>query len=127
MTAKVLLEDEVEIAPEKQDSMQKWIGYCLGGTAFFMILYHLYYIQKLPYEPAIHAIVHLGFAFVILIMARIRERFQFLQVVMLVATIWVSLYFLTHYEEILADPSYPPNSALIAGVIATVIVFFIDP
>ena len=115
----------MEIASGQRNKMQEWLGYCLGTTAFSMILYHLYYIWSLPYETSIHAIVHLGFAFVILITIRLRKSFQFFHAVMLVVAIWVSIYFLTHYEEILADPSYPPMTALIAGTMAAVIVFIL--
>ena len=115
----------MEINSGPKDRWQEWLGHCLSAIAALMILYHLYYIWSLPYETSIHAIIHLGFAFVILIIVRLRKRFQFFHVVMLAAAIWVSTYFVTHYEEILADPSYPPMTALIAGTIAAVIVFIL--
>lgn len=90
-----------------------------------MILYHLYYILRLPYETSVHAIIHLGFAFVILIIHRIQKspRFRIFDVAMLVAAVGVTIYFFLNYNKILDDPSYPPTFALIAGSIAAIIVF----
>ncbi|MBU1208921.1 MAG: TRAP transporter fused permease subunit [Proteobacteria bacterium] len=105
--------------------IQKWMGYILGGIAFLMILYHFYYITHLPFEPSQHAIVHLGFASVIMILFRLRQRFQVTYILMLAATLCVNLYFFTHYDEILSNPSYPPNIALVAGALSAVIVFIL--
>ena len=48
-----------------------------------------------------------------------------LRAVMLVAIVWVSVYFFTQYDVILDNPTYPPTMALIAGVIAAICVFII--
>ncbi len=37
----------------------------------------------------------------------------------------MSVYFVTNYEEILMNPSYPPTTALIAGVLAAALVFIL--
>jgi len=113
------------INSDQGSTIQKWIGNILGAIAFLMIGYHFYYITQLPFEPSQHAIVHLGFASVIIILFKLRQRFQVAYLIMLVATISINLYFFTHYDEILSNPSYPPNIALVAGALSAVIVFIL--
>lgn len=102
---------------------KKYFNFIFEGTAFMMIFYHFYYISNLPWEPPRHAILHLAFASSVLIMAKLKEKFKFLMLVMLAATLWANLYFFINYEAILANPSYPPKLALASGLIAMILVF----
>lgn len=94
-------------------------------TAFAMILYHFYFIVALPYEPSINGIVHLGFAFAVLLLANLSINVRFVDIVCLLVAIAVTLYFFFDYERILEDPTYPPNAALVAGVAATAVAFYL--
>lgn len=117
----------MDTVSEKGNTVHRWLGYSLDGTCLIMILYHFYYIMVLPYETSIHAIIHLWFAAAVLIIRRIQEslRFRIFYVIMLAGALWATIYFLSHYDIILDDPSYPPLLALIAGTIATIIVFIL--
>lgn len=105
--------------------LKKILTYFLGTTGCFMIVYHLWYILSLPYEPQIHSILHLGFAFVVLIVLRLQKNWRWDHLIMLIAAIGVTYYFVYNYEEILSNPSYPPMACLIAGIIAAIIVFIL--
>ena len=101
----------------------KCLEYLFYAAIFIFVVYQLYYIKALPYEPTIHAIVHLGFAMTIGILSKMRGAGQAaLKIVFLVLmlgfALWVTGYFYFNYKVILADPSYPPMLALIAGVLA---------
>ena len=99
--------------------------YACTFMALAMIFYHFYYIATLPYEPSVNAIVHLGMAFVVLLLANLGYKIRFIDVVCLLISIGVTLYFFYDYETILDDPSYPPNSALIAGILAAFVAFYL--
>lgn len=94
-------------------------------VALLMIAYHFYYIVELPYEPSINAIVHLGLAFSVLLLANLSMRINALDLVCLLISIGVTWYFFTHYEIILEDPSYPPREAFVAGIAATAVAFYL--
>ena len=53
----------------RTSNLDTWLSYIIGTTGFAMIMYHIWYILSLPYEPQIHSILHLGFAFIILIVS----------------------------------------------------------
>jgi len=117
----------MDTVSQEKNSMDRWLGYSLVVICVVMIIYHLYYIVALPYEASVHSIVHLGFAFVVLVFHGMIKspRFRILRIAMLVMLVGVSIYFLTHYGVILENTSYPPKMALVAGVIAAVCVFVI--
>ena len=108
--------------PGYKNINDKWLGYCLGAISFLMIAYHFYYIWDLPYEPSIHAIAHLGFAFVILAGTGLKKKFNIQHLIVLVASLFVTYYFLDQYESILDNPSYPPEAALLCGIVAFILV-----
>ncbi|MBW1698399.1 MAG: TRAP transporter fused permease subunit [Deltaproteobacteria bacterium] len=109
----------------KTSNLGTLLSYIIGTTGFAMIMYHIWYILSLPYEPQIHSILHLGFAFVILIVSRLRQNWRWDYLAMLLAAVWVTYYFVYNYEEILSNPSYPPMICLITGIIAAIIVFIL--
>ncbi len=52
----------------KKNALTTFLSWLDGSYLFLiimMVLYQLYYIRALPYEPAVHGVVHLGFAMVI--------------------------------------------------------------
>lgn len=111
---------------EKGKAIQKTLDMVFFILIFSFLIYQLYYIRAVPYEPTVHAIVHLGFAMIIGVIARLRQAVLTLGntiylLILLVASIWVTSYFFFNYNVILADPSYPPTIALVCGVIATVV------
>ncbi len=93
--------------------------------ALVMIVYHFFYIATLPYEPSINAIVHLGLAFIVLLLANLEYKIRAVDLLFLIIAIGVTVYFFYDYETILDDPSYPPNSALAAGILAAMIAFYL--
>ena len=90
-----------------------------------MILYQFYYIVELPYEPSINAIIHLGFAFCVLLLGNLTVRLHILDLLFLIVSVAVTIYFFTDYETILEDPSYPPQMALVAGILASFVAFYL--
>ena len=94
-------------------------------VALTMIGYHFYYIVELPYEPSINAILHLGLAYSVLLLASLAKRCNILDLVCLVTAIAVTAYFFFDYETILEDPSYPPMSAFVAGIASAVVAFYL--
>ena len=90
-----------------------------------MIAYHFFYITQLPYEPSVNAIVHLAFACSIILLNYLAEKVNPLHFLMLLISIGAGFYFFTHYELILEDPSYPPMSASIAGILSGVVVVYL--
>ena len=99
-------------------------GLC-AVVALAMIAYHFYYIARLPYEPSVNAIVHLGFAFVVLCLANLSLKRTFLDALCLVVALGVTCYFFFDYELILEDPSYPPRAAFVAGILASAVAFYL--
>ena len=95
------------------------------ATIFAMLGYHFYYIIKLPYESSVHAIVHLGFAFTVLLTAQLQKKLSILHGVLLLIALYSSVYFVTHYDIILEDPSYPPMAAMFAGLLACAVAFYL--
>ncbi|MBQ3891801.1 MAG: TRAP transporter permease [Desulfovibrio sp.] len=93
--------------------------------ALSMIAYHFFYIVELPFEPSINAIIHLGLAFCVLLTANMGYRFRVVDLLFLAAAIGVTAYFFCDYETILEDPSYPPRTALIAGIAAAAVTFYL--
>ena len=116
-------EPEKKVENGRRSNFDKYLAYIIGTMGLAMIVYHLWYILSLPYEPQIHSILHLGFAFVILIVSRLRKDWRWDHLIMLLAAIWVTYYFVYNYEEILSNPSYPPMVCLVAGIVAAIIVF----
>ncbi len=111
---------------EKNKTIQKALDTVFFILIFSFLFYQLYYIRSIPYEPTVHAIVHLGFAMFIGVIARLREATltpgkSLYLIILLAASIWVTSYFFFNYKVILADPSYPPTIALVSGVIATLV------
>lgn len=94
-------------------------------AALAMIVYHFYFIVILPYEPSVNAIVHLGFAFAVLLLANLSLKQRIIDVVFLLVAVGVTWYFLAEYETILEDPSYPPFAAFVAGIAATAVAFYL--
>lgn len=101
------------------------MGKACAFAAFAMVLYHFYFIVVLPYEPSINGIVHLGFAFTVLSLANLALKVRLAGAVCFFIAVAITLYFFFDYERILEDPSYPPNTALIAGVAATAVAFYL--
>ena len=94
-------------------------------AAIAMILYHFFFIVEHPYEPSINAIVHLGFAFCILLLAYLSIKANPLDCILFVVALGVTIYFFWDYETILEDPSYPPARALVAGILAAAVAFYL--
>ncbi len=94
-------------------------------VALSMIAYHFFYIVELPFEPSINAIIHLGLAFCVLLTANMEYHFRVLDMAFLIVAIGVTVYFFCDYETILEDPSYPPASALVAGILAAAVTFYL--
>lgn len=94
-------------------------------SSIAMIAYHFYFIVALPYEPSVNAIVHLGFAFAVLLLANLSIKVRIVDLAFLAVAIGVTWYFLQNYEVILEDPSYPPMGALVAGIAATAVAFYL--
>ena len=94
-------------------------------VALAMIAYHFFYIGRLPYEPSVNAIVHLGFAFVVLCLANLSLKIRVVDCLCLLIAIAVTVYFCMDYETILEDPSYPPQTAFVAGIFAAAVAFYL--
>lgn len=110
----------------KGEAVRGPLGTVHSVLALLFAAYQLYYIRAIPYEPAIHGIVHLGFAMVVLLMGRLRESPHSKLVVgwlvcLLLAAVAVTAYFFVDYRTILANPSRPPTVALVFGVIAVIV------
>ena len=93
---------------------------------FAFIGYQMYYIEAVPFEVSVHAILHLGFAMTLLSWAKLRSGTasllsQIYVISIIVASVAVTAYFFLGYEAILNNPSYPPPIALVFGVVAAVI------
>ena len=108
----------------EQAGVGRLVWYLLILVGVGMIVYHLWYILTLPYEPQIHSILHLGFALTILLLTRLNKRWSWFHFVLLAGSSAVTWYFIANYDEILSNPSYPPMASLIAGIAAAVIVFY---
>lgn len=116
----------MEVKATYSDSTRKLLDISFFGMILAIIIYQLYYIKALPFEPTIHAILHLGFAMVIGVLAKLRQQKYSRLVtvylgILLIACVWVNAYFFLNYKAILSNPSYPPTIALIAGVIASLL------
>ncbi|MGN1038913.1 MAG: hypothetical protein ACI4P0_05910, partial [Mailhella sp.] len=94
-------------------------------TALAMIAYHFYFIIELPYEPSINAIIHLGLAFSVLLLANLSLRINALDLLGLIIAIGVTWYFFAEYDTILEDPSYPPSAAFVAGIASAALAFYL--
>ena len=94
-------------------------------VAMAMIGYHFYYIVELPYEPSINALLHLGLAYSVLLLASLAKRCNALDFACLIVAIAVTAYFFLDYETILEDPSYPPMSAFVAGIASAAVAFYL--
>ena len=96
-----------------------------------MILYQLYYIRARPYEPSVHAIVHLGLAIAVITISMLKSKCDSLlrfitMVVMFILGVGVCGYFYFAYSDIMANPSYPPDMALYLGVVGAVIAIILS-
>lgn len=94
-------------------------------AALAMIAYHFYFIIELPYEPSINAIIHLGLAFSVLLLANLSLRINALDLLGLIIAIGVTWYFFAEYDTILEDPSYPPSAAFVAGIASAALAFYL--
>ncbi|MCQ2443973.1 MAG: TRAP transporter fused permease subunit [Mailhella sp.] len=94
-------------------------------TALAMIAYHFYFIVRLPYEPSINAIIHLGFAFCVLLLAELSARVRPVEILCLIISVAVTCYFFHEYDVILDDPTYPPTMALVAGIGSALVAFYL--
>ena len=108
-----------------QERLQSTFRTLCTITALCMVVYHFWYIVALPYENTVNAIIHLGFAFTILFLNYLSKKVSGLHLLLLLVGIGVTVYFFTDYEAILEDPSYPPVSAMIAGILATLVAFYL--
>lgn len=114
-----------ENATQKTKSARP-IDYLFYSLVFAFIGYQMYYIIVLPFEPTVHAILHLGFAMTLCSLARLRKGnltpiLLGMTILILLASIAATAYFFFSYKAILANPSYPPTTALIFGVIAALV------
>ena len=94
-------------------------------TSLAMMVYHFWYIVELPYEPSVSAIIHLGFAFSILFLSYLAKKISIPHLLCLLTGIGVTIYFASQYEAILYNPSYPPMAAMVLGVVATILTFYL--
>ncbi len=94
-------------------------------VALSMIGYHFYYIVELPYEPSINAIIHLGLAYSVLLLASLAKKSNLLDLLCLIVAVAVTAYFFFDYETILEDPSYPPTAAFVAGIASAAVAFYL--
>lgn len=94
-------------------------------TAFCMIMYHFWYIAAVPYENTVNAVIHLGFAFTVMLLSSLSKKISPPHLLLLAIGIGVTVYFFTRYDVILEDPSYPPTAAMIAGILATIVAFYL--
>ena len=106
-------------------SMCRFFRMLCTVVALTMIGYHFYYIVELPYEPSINAILHLGLAYSVLLLASLAKRCNVLDLLCLAVAIGVTAYFFFDYETILEDPSYPPMSAFVAGIASAAVAFYL--
>ena len=106
-------------------SMCRFFRLLCTVVALTMIGYHFYYIVELPYEPSINAILHLGLAYSVLLLASLAKRCNVLDLICLAVAIGVTAYFFLDYETILEDPSYPPMSAFVAGIASAAVAFYL--
>ena len=106
-------------------SMCRFFRLLCTVVALTMIGYHFYYIVELPYEPSINAILHLGLAYSVLLLASLAKRCNVLDLICLAVAIGVTAYFFFDYETILEDPSYPPMSAFVAGIASAAVAFYL--
>ena len=106
-------------------SMCRFFRLLCTVVALTMIGYHFYYIVELPYEPSINAILHLGLAYSVLLLASLAKRCNVLDLLCLAVAIGVTAYFFFDYETILEDPSYPPMSAFVAGIASAAVAFYL--
>ena len=106
-------------------SMCRFFRLLCTVVALTMIGYHFYYIVELPYEPSINAILHLGLAYSVLLLASLAKRCNVLDLLCLAVAIGVTAYFFFDYETILEDPSYPPMSAFVAGIASATVAFYL--
>jgi TRAP transporter 4TM/12TM fusion protein len=97
----------------------------LTVTSLVMMVYHFWYIVELPYEPSVSAIIHLGFAFSVLFLSYLSKKLNPLHALCLLIGIGVTWYFVSQYDAILYNPSYPPMAAMICGVVATAMTFYL--
>lgn len=109
----------------KNTKFAKWVDLIFYILVFAFILYQLYYIRTIPYEPTIHAIVHLGFALALCAWAKLRTTPHTVAkltpiFIILIGSIVVTAYFFFDYRSILANPSFPPFLALVFGIMAAV-------
>lgn len=113
----------MSIEDKQTKSKTNWIDLIFYIILFVFILYQLYYVRKVPYEPAKHAIIHLGFAMVVSAWARLRSKNlskarRATIILVIIASVVVTLYFFLNYKMILSNPSFPPFWALVMGVLA---------
>lgn len=121
MEESVVLENNM-----KDTKFAKWVDLIFYILVFAFIGYQLYYIRAIPYEPPVHAIIHMGFALALCTWAKLRKvphtPANIIPIfLILIGSIAVTAYFFFGYKTILANPSYPPFIALVFGVIATVL------
>lgn len=109
-----------------KSTYKKWIDIIFYIIVFVFIAYQLYYIRTIPFEPPVHAVLHLGFSLVLCAWAKLRKGTVSalslgLIIFVLAASVTVTAYFFFSYDTILANPSYPPVLALFFGVLAAIL------
>lgn len=112
------------------ENLKNGIKKLLPYLAITMILYQLLYIYLRPYEPQMHAIFHFGFALTVVILNLFLQKkrskvFAVFYFAILVLGIVVCIYFIYDYSIILQNPSSPPQTALVMGVIGSIIAIII--
>ncbi len=107
------------------EGLRSKIQILLAVTSLAMMAYHFWYIVELPYEPSISAIIHLGFAFSVMFLSYLSKKITPLHVLCLLIGIGVTWYFVSQYDVILEDPSYPPMAAMVCGAVATILTFYL--
>lgn len=100
------------------------------GIGIVFILYQLVYVKTIPYVPALHTLVHLGFAMLLLCFSKVRstESSTVKKVyagILSVLAVVVTVLFFRGYQSLVQNPSYPPTWALVCGAIAAIIAMIV--
>ena len=91
--------------------------------ALLMVFYQLFYTQYFLWEANIHRIVHLGFAFIIILLSAISKRNRFFILFLILVSAYVTVHMVILYPNLGVTTSgvavvLPPTSAMIIGAIA---------
>lgn len=114
----------------QSETGSRWLDYVFYCMAILFILYQMWYIKTIPYVPALHTVVHLGFAAAVCSFAKLRKTdiFIFKKIyifVIFLASIVCTVLFFLGYKTLAANPSYPPTWALICGVVMAIAVMIL--